>query len=210
METRANRLAEQALRILPFVVPGVAACVFFLDEAIALAIEVFVRSGRLVGRYTEDIPDLLLPAVIVLSAAMWTARYLRIRKGIRDARTDFYRLGGTVLPLSYIAKTALKLLFGRVQTRVWLQDPSAARQWFHPGEGHNGFPSGHMMVFAALAAALWVFYPETKGPCLFFLALLGAALIVTNYHFLGDVIAGGYLGLAVAAAAHGYYGKHGS
>jgi hypothetical protein len=24
------------------------------------------------------------------------------------------------------------------------------------------------------------------------------------------VIAGGYLGLAVAAAAHGYYGKHGS
>ncbi len=210
MEKRANRLAEQALRILPFVVPVVAACVFLLDGAIALAIEAYVRSGRLVGEYTDDIPDLLLPFVITLSAAMWTARHLRIRRGIRDVLTDFYRLGGTVLPVSHVAKTAFKLLFGRIQTRVWLVDPAAAHQWFHSGEGHNGFPSGHMTVFAALAAACWAFYPELKGPCLFLLALLGAALVLSNYHFLSDVVAGGYLGLAVAAATHGCIGKHAS
>jgi len=210
MEKRANRLSEQALRMLPFVVPVVAACVFFLDGAIALAIEVFVRSNRLVGRYTDSVPDLLLPAVIVLSTGMWTARYLRIRRGIRDVRSDFYRLGGTVLPLSHIAKTAFKLLFGRIETRVWLADPLAARQWFHPGEGHNGFPSGHMTVFAALAAACWVFYPDLQRPCLFLLALLAAALLITNYHFASDVVAGGYLGLVVAAATHGYFGKHAS
>lgn len=210
MVKRANPLAEQALRILPFVVPVVAACIFLLDGKIALMIETHVRSRPLVGEYTEDIPNLLLPAVIVLSAAMWTARYLRIRRGIRDLRTDFYRLGGTVLPLSYAAKTVFKPIFGRIETRVWLLDPAAASQWFHPGEGHNGFPSGHMTVFAALAAACWAFYPDLKGPCLFLLALLGAALMVSNYHFPGDVVAGGYLGLSVAAATHGCYGRHGS
>lgn len=210
MEKRANRLSEQALRILPFVVPVVAACVFFLDEAIALAIEVFVRSNRLVGRYTDAMPDLLLPVVLVLSTGMWTARHLRIRRGIRDVRNDFYRLGGTVLPLSYVAKTAFKLLFGRIETRFWLMDPGAARQWFHPGEGHNGFPSGHMTVFAALAAACWAFYPQLQRPCLFLLTLLGAALLITNYHFASDVVAGGYLGLLVAAATDGCIREHAS
>lgn len=208
MENRTNRLADQALRILPLVVLTVAAGIFHLDVAIALAIEAFVRSGRLIGKYTNDIPDLLLPAVIVLSAGMWTARHLRLRKGLRDARTEFYRMGGTVLPVSFVAKTAFKLLFGRIETRFWLSHPAEGRQWFHPGEGHNGFPSGHMTVFAALAAACWAFYPELKGPCLFLLLLLGAALIATNYHFMSDVVAGGYLGLATAAAAMEYLEKH--
>ncbi|MBE0603806.1 MAG: phosphatase PAP2 family protein [Deltaproteobacteria bacterium] len=211
METRTNRLADQALRILPAVALIVAAGIVFLDEAIALAVETFVRSNPLIGEYTDDMPDLLLPAVLVLSAGMWTAWYLRTRKGLRDARTDFYRLGGTVLPAAFIAKTAFKLLFGRIETRVWLKDPAVQGiQWFHSGDGHSGFPSGHMTVFAALAAACWIFYPRLKGICFSLLLTLGAAMLATNYHFLSDVVAGGYLGLAVAAAAFEYLERHAS
>ena len=210
MENRTNHLATHALRILPVVVPIVAAAVFFLDEPVALAVDVILGYDPRLREYTSCIPDLLLPAVLVLAAAMWTARYLRIRKGLRDARADFYRMGGTVLPVSYIAKTAFKFLFGRIETRHWLKNPAAELQWFHSGEGHAGFPSGHMTVFAALAAACWIFYPGLRGACLFLLLLLGAALLATNYHFLSDVVAGGYLGLAVAAATFEFLERHAS
>jgi len=131
---------------------------------------------------------------------MWAARFLRVRRGIRDTRAEVYRLAGLVLPLSFLAKTALKFLFGRVETRVWLKEPSAGLLWCRPGEGHLGFPSGHMAVFAALAAACWLCYPRLLVPCLLFLLFLCAALVVTDHHFLSDTVAGGYLGLAVAAA----------
>ncbi len=208
MENRTNHLAKQTLRILPAVVLFVAACVFLLDEPIALAVGGMLRSSSRLDEFAAGIPDILLPFVLVLSAGMWTARFLRVRKGRRDARADFYRLGGTVLPLSFIAKAAFKFLFGRIETRAWLENPAADLLWFHPGDGYGGFPSGHMAVFAALAAACWIFHPEIETPCLLLLLLLGSALVATNHHFLGDVIAGGYLGIAVAAATAGYLERH--
>ena len=54
-----------------------------------------------------------------------------------------------------------------------------------------------MLVLTPLFIALWHFYPRYRlyygiaGLC------LGAALIVTEYHFLSDVIAGACIGAAV-------------
>ncbi len=204
METRTNPLTKPSLRGLPAVLPAVAVCVFFLDEPIALSIDRLRRSNSLLDHYTSNIPDLLLPIVLVLSAGMWIAWFVLVRMGIRDDRAAFCRLGGTVLPVSYILRAALKALFGRIETRAWLNHPIPLdSQWFRAGNDSGGFPSGHMMVFAALAAACWVFFPRARAGCASFLLLLGSALVATNYHFLGDVIAGGYLGLAVTAAAFG-------
>ncbi|HEX9137433.1 MAG TPA: phosphatase PAP2 family protein, partial [Nitrospirota bacterium] len=69
--------------------------------------------------------------------------------------------------------------------------------WFIGGGDLNAFPSGHMSVLTPLIISLWRFYPRYRT---FFLALglaLGGALIMTNSHFLSDVIAGAYLGLLV-------------
>jgi len=176
--------------------------VFFLDEPLASAIDRLVRFHPALAGYAGNVPDVLLPVTLFLSAGMWTAWYLRVRKGIRDDLTRFFRLGGTALPASYLAKTALKVLFGRIETRVWLENPAPRDfRWLHPGTDHWGFPSGHMMVFAALAAACWIHFPKFRGASLLFLLALGSALLLTNYHFLGDVVAGGYLGMAVTAAS---------
>lgn len=201
MENRTDRLAKQTLRILPGVVLAVAAGIFFLDDTVAFAIDRILDSSPLRGRYASDIPDLLLPFVLVLSPSLLAVRYLRIGRGRRDEISEFCLLGAAVLPFSFLAKTAFKLLFGRIETRVWLKAPvPPGLQWFRPGEGHEGFPSGHMTVFVSLAAACWIFFPRLRKVLLSFLLLLGAALIGTNYHFVSDVIAGAYLGLAVAAA----------
>lgn len=196
-------LTRTTLLGLPVALPAAAVCVAFLDEPLALAIDGFRRSSPLLARYTDDLPDLLFPFVLVLSAVMWGAWILRVRRGLRDERAFFYRFAGTVLPAAHAAKAAFKFLFGRIETRAWLKNPLLhGFEWFPAGNAHGGFPSGHMTVVAALAAACWIFFPGHRTLLLCVPLLLGAALVLTNYHFLGDVVAGGYLGLAVAAATH--------
>ena len=104
------------------------------------------------------------------------------------------------MPVAYVAKQMLKYLFGRMNTRAWLENPvDLSFHWFHGGGLYGSFPSGHMAVFATLAAAFWLFFPKYRVACLAVMIALGFAMVATDYHYLSDVIAGGYLGLVVFA-----------
>ena len=189
-------------QLLPAISLFVFAGIFFLDNRLSFAVEHFLRNSSSFGVRTAHIPDLLLPFALIMSVSLLVIRRVRIRRFGEDVYSAFCLLGAAVLPFSFLAKTALKLLFGRIETRVWLENPlPPGLQWFHHGYGHLGFPSGHMMVLTALAIALWLYFPQIGGKCLLFLSLMGIALIVTNYHFLTDVVAGAYFGLAVTATA---------
>jgi membrane-associated phospholipid phosphatase len=108
----------------------------------------------------------------------------------------------------------LKHLFGRMNTRAWLENPvDRSFHWFHGGGEYSSFPSGHMAVFTTLAVACWLIFPKYRAACLAAIVGLGIALIATDNHFLSDVIAGGYLGLVVLVGTDrsleilGGYGK---
>ena len=200
MKSRSDRLTKHTAQLFPcaslFVVTGI----FFLDNHLSFAVERFLRDGSSFGLRTAHIPDLLLPFVLILSVSFLAVRRVRIRRFGEDAYSAFCLLGAAVLPFSFLVKTALKPLFGRIETRVWLKNPlPPGLQWFHPSGGHSGFPSGHMMVLTALAVAFWLYFPKPGGKCLLLLPLMGAVLIITNYHFLTDVVAGAYFGLAVTS-----------
>jgi membrane-associated phospholipid phosphatase len=170
----------------------------FLDARIALGFDRLLRSDPLLAHYTSRIPDLLLPAMIVLSGVLWAMYLRRVREGIRDEKTRFFLLSGTAMPVAYVAKQMLKYIFGRMNTRVWLENPvDLSFHWFHGGGEYGSFPSGHMAVFTALAVACWLFYPKYRVACLSVMIALGFAMIATDHHYLSDVIAGGYLGLVV-------------
>ncbi len=170
----------------------------FLDAGIALWFDRLLRSDPLLSRFTSGIPDLLLPAVLILSGAMWTMYLLRVRRGSRDEKTRLFLLSGTALPVAYVAKQILKYVFGRMNTRVWLENPvDRSFHWFHGGGEFSSFPSGHMTVFTTLAVACWLISPKYRNACLAAIVALGVALIATDYHYLSDVIAGGYLGMVV-------------
>jgi len=203
MNNRTSHLTRQTALLLPGVSLFVIAGIFFLDNRLSFAVEHFLREGSTFGRSTARIPDLLLPFTLIMSVSLLVARRARIRRFGEDAYSAFCLLGAAVLPVSFLLKTALKLLFGRIETRVWLKNPlPPGLQWFHHEYGHSGFPSGHMMVLTALAVAFWLYFPLLGGKPLFFLmSLIGIALIITNYHFLTDVVAGAYFGLVVTAAA---------
>jgi membrane-associated phospholipid phosphatase len=182
------------------VVPVIVLCVRFLDIPLALFVKHHLYGNRKWSHLTSTLPDLLLLVVCVTTLIACTLYLTRSKRGIYDALTSFDKLLAWTAPASYLAKSVLKFVFGRVNTRYWLLQPDLyGFHWFQNLNNCEGFPSGHMLVIAALLAAFWRFYPKLRPLCLAGGTLLAVALVATNYHFLSDVLAGAYAGVLVEA-----------
>jgi membrane-associated phospholipid phosphatase len=184
--------------ILGFLTTAVLAtiCYAYLDRPLALAIANLPMHRQV--PHLLKLPDLLLPFVAIVTLCASVGRLLLAGKPDREQLRSFLTSVAIVAPVSFIVKEACKFVFGRIETRKWLLNRTLdGFHWFNGVGYYNGFPSGHMMVFVALTAVLWRYYPR---PAIYYalgLSGLGIALIVTDYHFLGDVVAGSYGGLLV-------------
>ena len=181
--------------LLPFVL---IFCNYFVDREVALFVSRFFYTNPIWSKCTADIPDVLFLLVCVTTIVAFGCYLYRAGKGIYDESTRLFQLVAFAVPASYFIKSVLKHVFGRINTRVWLDH----QNWYgfhflHGGGEYGGFPSGHMVVFATIAAALRRRYPQYCSLYLLFLLLLATALVATNYHFLSDVVAGAYLGVLV-------------
>ncbi len=180
----------------PIVILSVILCNYYLDAKIALFVHDIIHRNKIFASYTSDIPDVLMYFVFAVTAISAYLYICRSKKGISDQKTLLFKVRALVAPFSYILKSASKVLFGRIQTRAWLNRHSLyGFNWFHGEKPFDGFPSGHMVVCVALLASLWRLYPKYKIGYLLTAIILACALIATNYHFLGDVLAGIYLGI---------------
>jgi membrane-associated phospholipid phosphatase len=54
-----------------------------------------------------------------------------------------------------------------------------------------------MTVFTAFFVAVWLHYPRCRPFVIASLTILGPALVLTNYHYPGDVIAGFFCGILI-------------
>jgi membrane-associated phospholipid phosphatase len=174
----------------------VVICIRYFDQSLAVFVGGLSIRSSIWHELTADIPDTLLVFVCIITIFAFAGYLARIKKGLYDENARFFRLIMYAVPVSYIVKSLLKFVFGRIKTREWLISPeSYGFHWFQGGGIFGGFPSGHMAVFTALTMALWRFYPRHRIIYAVFLLVLALSLIATNYHFLSDVIAGAYLGI---------------
>lgn len=72
---------------------------------------------------------------------------------------------------------------------------------FWRGSPRSSFPSGHMILAAAFAGVFMQLYRASIWPLSIFLLLAAGLLIVGNWHFLSDVIAGTFLGVSAGLLA---------
>jgi membrane-associated phospholipid phosphatase len=176
---------------------------YLLDARIALCISKVWRSHARLSIFSANIPDFLFLIVCLITGIAWTAYFYLAHKGIYNTHTQFFQLVALTIPLAFVLKSILKYAVGRINTRFWLRHPSFKEfHWFHGVGNYSGFPSGHMAVFMALVIALWRFYPRYRSVYVGFLSVLALALIVTDYHFISDVLAGVYLGFIVNYFTH--------
>jgi membrane-associated phospholipid phosphatase len=90
----------------------------------------------------------------------------------------------------------LKLLFGRKNPSVLFYRVPAHVFNFFEGDQHSSFPSGHMVMATAFAAVMIALQPRWWPVLAILLCIGAAALIVGNWHFVGAVIAGAFVGLS--------------
>jgi membrane-associated phospholipid phosphatase len=186
------------IRFFLLIILLVLSSYYFIDTAIALSIAKIWTSSARLAIFSVNIPDFLFPLVCLITGFAWIAYFYLTRKGIYNKHAQFFLLVAITIPFTFFVKSVLKHLFGRINTRFWLRHPNVTEfHWFQGGGNYYGFPSGHMAVFAALIFSLWKYYPAHRPAYFVFLSALALALIVTNYHFISDIIAGAYLGFII-------------
>ncbi|MDR5727548.1 MAG: phosphatase PAP2 family protein [Terriglobia bacterium] len=88
---------------------------------------------------------------------------------------------------------ALKPLFGRPGPGTLLATGRTAFHWLH-GTPIDSFPSGHAVQIASVMTVLCIVYPRWRSLWYTLIAALSLALILGNWHFVSDVIAGNFVG----------------
>jgi membrane-associated phospholipid phosphatase len=182
----------------------VALCYFVLDRPIAY----FVYEHGL--SRTPGLKWLTYPPPVVEAWVPLLLVALVTRRGVGPLRRwEVSLLAACVsLVLAERFRNSLGYVFGRTWPEPWIDDnPSLIRDgvscfhFFHGGEGYASFPSGHTARTTAATAVFWVAYPRWRWLCVAVPASVAVGLLGMNYHFLGDVVAGGFLGGIVGVHA---------
>jgi membrane-associated phospholipid phosphatase len=92
-----------------------------------------------------------------------------------------------LLKIVFGVPTPLQVLFGHI--------PHVAQ--FFAGSYKSSFPSGHMALASAFGTVWLGKYPPFMARGIVALSLLAAALILGDWHFLSDVIAGALVGWVI-------------
>jgi membrane-associated phospholipid phosphatase len=123
----------------------------------------------------------------------------------RVARVLF--LAAISLLLAGAIKDALKYAFGHTWPETWVNhNPSYIQDGvygffpFHGGQGWASFPSGHMTIATSVMALFWLAWPRLRAIWVLPPLITAIGLFCMDYHFVADMIAGSFLGSAVAAA----------
>ena len=201
---RPSRLASWRLVWIVLSCVGlVGVSIAFIDRPLALLMHrLFHRSAWLMPLAgIGQIPlSLAGPGLVVAALAAWRGW----RPGPRG-RTLVSCALAVVIASSF--KDALKEAFGRTWPETWvMSNPSYIRDGvygffpFHGGEGWASFPSGHTAAIGAVAGVLWSRAPRWRALWALLVALTALGLVADTYHFLGDVIAGAYLGVSCGRA----------
>lgn len=183
----------------------VAASYRWFDRPIAYFVQAHLRPVRLDGLYLlARVQDPLIPLAIAL-LAFEAFRILRGRP-----LSVHHRIGcacGLSILVAEVIKDQLKFVFGRAWPRggghhlpSLIDNGTYGFYWMHGGSVFQSFPSGHMGAACAMLSVLWVCYPRGRPLWVSAALAVAAALIAGNYHFLGDVIAGAFVGASVGLA----------
>lgn len=153
-------------------------------------------------RIFQAYPEYLAHLSPALIAVFGLVRLFRGRLG-RLSLTAF--TAGLSLVCCSAIGNQLKTVFSRTWPETFvnnnpsfIQDGVYGFFWFHGGPGWASFPSGHTFAAISFLMVPAIAYPKARGVCGLLVLMEALALWAQNYHFFSDIVAGAFLGGAVA------------
>lgn len=201
---RARRLLLRALAALVLCMGAVLVCYEWIDRPVAFYVQ---RHGI---NHIAFFRWLTLPPPLVQTWSPAVLAVLMIRRAWGPWAAWQYVLLVSCLSLIVADefRTSLGDLCGRYWPETWFNNnPSligTSTYGFHPfrhGDDIGSFPSGHAARIAGFAGVWWIAIPRASLLWAVLCPLMLVSLVVMNYHFVGDVVAGSVLGAIVAAYA---------
>lgn len=170
-------------------------CYLWLDRPIALWVHGATGTQRL--------PDALVNSPFSSTAFIAAAAFV-VCGLVALARTRFSRPETTIalcvisMVNAILVKDQLKFVFGRTWPDMFLRDGTYGFHFFRGGQSFESFPSGHAAVASAFLFIPWLLFPRLRALTMLCVIAVGIGLVMLNLHFLGDVIAGSFLGFSAA------------
>jgi membrane-associated phospholipid phosphatase len=182
-------------------------CVAVLASSLWIDRPVAYLFHSLVGRPYILITLRHTPALFVPLAALAVAILIARRLASRSVgRSDVVLLLVSLSAVIGLAlKAPLKFMFGRAWPQTLIRDDIYGFYPFQTNAAFGAFPSGHMAAVSAALSVLWVYYPRFRYIYLVAAMLFAGGLVAANYHFVGDVIAGAFLGVTSAILASHFW-----
>jgi len=185
------------LLALALCVVAVGLCIAYVDRPLAEWLDAHVRHTE----FWAALNLALFPFLLVVVAAL----FFLLGCGVSVISGHPLR-PWTAIPIrcswSTMWAVASEMILKRIFGRGWA-DPTFVRDHlygFHflHGETHwDAFPSGTATVSFAILVVLWILTPRWRAAGTATVVLLSVAVVIGNYHWLSDVIAGGFLGVTI-------------
>jgi membrane-associated phospholipid phosphatase len=176
---------------------AVVVCIAYIDRPVA---EFLDRHFRHTTTWAW-LDRALAPLDLVVVAAML---FLFLSGAFAVSGRRFGSWARTPLLCSWAAMWAtaadiiLKHIFGRAgPDPTYIQNHLYGFRLLHGGPHWESFPSGTAAISAAIVSVLWIVMPRWRVIGALIVALLCAAVVITNYHWVADVIAGAFLGMSI-------------
>jgi membrane-associated phospholipid phosphatase len=174
---------------------------FWIDRPVAYFVHDELGDYRAIFDLPARLPKITGP-LVATSALIIGVRAL-MKRPVKGAQVAIV-LSALSWAVSAVPENWLKFAFGRTWPETWIQDnPSLIRDQvygfnpFHGGPGYAAFPSGHMVAIGAIVSIFWFLLPRSRAICVICMVMVFIGQLGANYHFLSDLIAGGFLGFSV-------------
>lgn len=181
--------------LLVFASASVAAFVY-VDIPIAHHFYALLGSAKYLGTGFASVFLLGIEAAVALGLIV-----LRIARGRLSSFREATALACLTSICAYaVNDSTLKPFFGVPNPAAVLQGTQHAFH-FLGGSSDSSFPSGHMVLAGAFAGVFMRLYRRSVAPLSALLLLAAILLIVGDWHFVSDVIAGTFIGVSVGVLA---------
>lgn len=172
----------------------VAISILYVDRPVATVIARFHLYENFFGNQLLYLPILtwLAVAAIVMSLAF----VIILRRFLRPLIAAI-EAGFAMVWAFWITDVILKPWFGRILPYEFLHGQQFGFYWFHQGFQFGSFPSGHAAQISALASVLWIRFPRWRSAYALTAISLMLLLVLGEWHFVSDVIAGSFIGAAI-------------